>query len=55
MQNFTATLSEEQWSVIGEALSGLPYRISAPVINALNEQFKKTAVEVEEEKNQGSQ
>ena len=44
-RSFSATLTPEQWNVVLYALRkhAMPWEISAPIINALSEQFGRQA------------
>lgn len=38
-EQFTLTLDKQMMDIIGGALSEIPYRVAAPVINELNRQI----------------
>ena len=50
MKNFTVTLTQEQWNVIGAALGELAFRQVAPIINEINIQFQHQANTEDEKK-----
>lgn len=42
-QNFTITLQAQQWQGILVALSDAPYRVAAPLIQAVSQQLQQQA------------
>lgn len=42
MKTFNLTFTENQLSVLNDALMAMPYRIAAPMINSINSQLQAT-------------
>jgi hypothetical protein len=41
MKTFAITFTQEQLQVLNAALSEIPYRVAAPLINSINAQIQK--------------
>jgi hypothetical protein len=46
-QLLTATLEAQQWNVVMAALHDAPYRVAAPLIEALSRQLQAAAAQTE--------
>ncbi len=47
---YTLTLTNQQLQIIGAALSELPYRVSAPVIEEINRQLAESCADENDRK-----